>query len=1128
MTPEDPGPRPGSHSFAHFSLDRAAIAVFGVDAGGVVVYANDEGLRVLGYARQELLGRSLGEVDLLFSPDRWRDQWEDLRVRRSRMFESFHRTRGGTVFPVEISASFVDNEEQSAVFAVVRDISDRKAQEGMWHRYALRLEKARHLALEALEHRSSQELAREALRSLRGLVPYDRGEVLLVDPFRKQISLLCAEAFSHRGETLSAADETFPPLPLARSSLEETLWEGRTWYLDDITPLSPGEKRDKALAASGYRSFLGVPLCVAGELVGVLHVAAREPESFSREHVTAAEELAPTLALVLQHAHLREVREETHRALRFTQFAVDHVAVGMVWLGREGQILYGNRYICQALAHTPEELGRMTIFDMDPTFTRAQWDDLWLRGFPDRGMGARRWFRRKDGQLFPVEVRGKRWEYQEEGHLLLVVEDISARLQAEEVAAASEGMIRGLLNATSDAVLLLDVDGVVRAVNGGMARRFGLAEEEIVGRPLGDVLPPKMREPSHHLLEEVRRTAQPLIFEEEWQGVVLENNTFPMLDGEGRVAHVAIFSRDISRRKAVERALRESEARYRLLFERSFDAMLLLDGERCLDCNDTTLRMLKVSRKEDVLEKTTRDFSPPYQSDGRPSDEKAQEYVREVWERGTARFEWIFLRADGTPLVVDVQLSLLASGDRPLVFSVWRDISDQKESAEKLRRYALRVERLHAVDKAMLAHDAPESVARDVLHHLRKLIPFHRSSIVQFDPTSGMGKVLATDVDSPACLGGGEQRFPLEAFSVVDAVAQGEEAVAVGDLATLSPRREFEERLFQDGLRSYVSLPIFAGKVLSGALNFASSLSHVFNDEHVAIASEVATSLSLAMQQARLWQERERFLEELTQKNKELESIIYVTSHDLRSPLVNIQGFSSRIEKGCEELFRLLRREDVPEDLRGALEPLLEDKLPGALRFIRTSGEKMEALIGGLLRLSRTGRAQLSPQNLSMDRLLKAVVDSQAWQIQKVGATVHVEPLPPCRGDEVQINQLFSNLVDNALKYRDPERPLKIRVSGFRSSTSEEVVYEVEDSGLGIASDDQERVWNIFARIHPDGAVSGEGLGLTLAKRIAERHGGRMWVTSLRGTGSSFFVALPPASEKREDQHPSATRGAIS
>ena len=161
-----------------------------------------------------------------------------------------------------------------------------------------------------------------------------------------------------------------------------------------------------------------------------------------------------------------------------------------------------------------------------------------------------------------------------------------------------------------------------------------------------------------------------------------------------------------------------------------------------------------------------------------------------------------------------------------------------------------------------------------------------------------------------------------------------------------------------------------------------------------------------------------------------------------------------------------------------------------------------------------------------MDRVLKAVVDSQAWQIQKLGATVQIDPLPGCRGDETLINQLFSNLVDNALKYRDAERPLKIHLSGIRSPQTEEVIYEVSDTGIGMAPEDQERIWEIFARIDPEGAVPGEGLGLTLAKRIVERHGGRMWVTSMRGKGSSFFVALPPASEKTGDGKSGATRGA--
>ncbi len=120
---------------------------------------------------------------------------------------------------------------------------------------------------------------------------------------------------------------------------------------------------------------------------------------------------------------------------------------------------------------------------------------------------------------------------------------------------------------------------------------------------------------------------------------------------------------------------------------------------------------------------------------------------------------------------------------------------------------------------------------------------------------------------------------------------------------------------------------------------------------------------------------------------------------------------------------------------------------------------------------------------------------------------VTIGPLPPCVGDPIAINQVFSNLLDNALKYRDPARPLRVSVSGGMDGGR--AVYCVADNGVGIAREEHERIWEIFHRVQPRGAVPGEGLGLSLVRRIVECHGGESWVESAPGEGSRFHIALP-------------------
>ena len=255
---------------------------------------------------------------------------------------------------------------------------------------------------------------------------------------------------------------------------------------------------------------------------------------------------------------------------------------------------------------------------------------------------------------------------------------------------------------------------------------------------------------------------------------------------------------------------------------------------------------------------------------------------------------------------------------------------------------------------------------------------------------------------------------------------------------------------------------------------------------------------------------------ELARKNEEMESMIYTASHDLRSPLVNIQGFSQRLDKAKGDIDARLAQDDVPEAIRMSLAKVLGERMPAALGFIKSSSLKMDSLINGLLRLSRAGRAQLTIQSLDMNSLLHDIVGTLTIQIQQAAATVTVGELPPCLADAAQLNQVFTNLIDNAIKYRDPARPLSITIQG--SVQDARVRYTIADTGLGIADEFQPKVWQLFHRLDPNGAVAGEGLGLTLVRRILERLHGHITLTSTAGIGSCFTIELPASPSSGDSQ----------
>lgn len=269
---------------------------------------------------------------------------------------------------------------------------------------------------------------------------------------------------------------------------------------------------------------------------------------------------------------------------------------------------------------------------------------------------------------------------------------------------------------------------------------------------------------------------------------------------------------------------------------------------------------------------------------------------------------------------------------------------------------------------------------------------------------------------------------------------------------------------------------------------------------------ELNIVIQMALYRRKMEEERERLLHELNSKNKELRQIVYVTSHDLRSPLINIQGFTRELMLSIEELSSILKDDNIPSELKEKLVPVLEDDIPDSLKYILTSTSKIDSLLSSLLHLSRIGRKALIIKQLDMNKLVSDVVKAMEFNIGKIDALVEIEDLPSCKGDSIQINQIFSNLIDNALKYRGPDRRCNIKVTGRK--VAEHVEYYVQDNGIGIAKEHQDRIYEIFLRLDPNRG-EGEGLGLTIIRTILDRHNGSISVVSRPDKGSKFTVTLP-------------------
>jgi PAS domain S-box-containing protein len=395
--------------------------------------------------------------------------------------------------------------------------------------------------------------------------------------------------------------------------------------------------------------------------------------------------------------------------------------------------------------------------------------------------------------------------------------------------------------------------------------------------------------------------------------------------------------RNLRERDLAERALKEREKQYRMLFEQSADATLIIEGDKFIDCNEATVEMLGYTNKRQLLQTHPSQLSPEFQPDGKSSFEKANEMMSIAFERGSHRFEWAHKRCNGEVFPVEVLLTVVALADRKFLHVVWRDITARKRSEE----------------------------------------------------------------------------------------------------------------------------------------------------------------------------ERELLLKTLTAKNEELQSIVYVASHDLTSPLVNIQGFSGELANACEQIESVLHSAGTPVNIKRELATVLDEDIPESLSFIHAGTLKMQALLKGLLEVSRVGTTAFKQEAIDMNGMMALIVAGMQFQITNSGADVTIDDLPDCIGDANHINQVFSNLLNNAIKYLNPDRKGVIHASG--QVQGGESIFCIEDNGLGIAPAHQPKIFELFHRLEPRGDVKGEGLGLTIARRILSREGGRIWLESEPGKGSRFFVSLPRA-----------------
>ena len=664
------------------------------------------------------------------------------------------------------------------------------------------------------------------------------------------------------------------------------------------------------------------------------------------------------------------------------------------------------------------------------------------------GTGIELIARRKNGSEFPIEIMLSPLESAEGILVTAAIRDISVRKEAEKHLALMEGRYRGLLEAAPDAMVVVNPGGKIVLLNVQAEKQFGYRRDELVGQQVKNIIPEGFAE---RLIADGLRSVEDALAQQIGTGIELiarrkNGSEFPI--------EIMLSPLESAEGILVTAAIRDISVRkeaekHLALMEERYRGLL----EAAPDA------MVVVNPRGDIVllnVQAEKQF-------GYRRDELVGQKVKNIIPEGFAErlvadglrsaedalaqqigtgIELIARRKNGTEFPIEIMLSPLDSAEGILVTAAIRDISVRKEAEEHLARMEGRYRGL--LEAAPDAMVVVNQAGDIVLLNVQaeKQFGYHRDELV--------GQRMKNII--PA---GFAERL------IADALRSAEDALAqqIGTGIELTARRK-------DGSEFPIEI----------------MLSPLESAEGILVTAAIRDITMRKVAEAHLLYK----VEELNRSNEELGQFAYIASHDLQEPLRMVASYT-----------QLLARR-----YKGKLDSDADE----FITFAVDGANRMQRLIQDLLAYSRVGtKGKELLQTSSEDALERSLLNLRA-AIADSGALVTHDPLPSVLADEMQLVQLFQNLVGNAIKYQRAGTP-KIHISASKNGGTK-WTFSVRDNGLGIDPQYFERIFVMFQRLHKREEFAGTGIGLAICKKIVERHGGTISVESQPGQGSNFLFAL--------------------
>ncbi len=657
----------------------------------------------------------------------------------------------------------------------------------------------------------------------------------------------------------------------------------------------------------------------------------------------------------------------------------------------------------------------------------------------------------------------------------------------------SAGEYESAVEAMGDGITIVR-DLKIVYTNAALKKIFGYSDEDaLVGKSIETIIAPEDRE---RVIERSRSRIEGKNVPNRYEyKAVRKNGTLfdaevvvTLIEFKGMPAVVAAH-RDITLRRAIEKELQQSEQMFRNVIDGVLtvgDALVLTNLEgKVLQVNSEFERLTGIKRSDAI----GKEF--PYEW---LLDEEMSRYVlwiKELREKKSLRdFDIHWKSTEGRLVSVSMNTTLLYNAlNRPVaMMNMARDITERKNLEEVNRLQFERLRVLYELSRTLTSLLKINEIAEAVYRHLVEVLPFDAFFIDLFDESTGtVRNVVCYDTidNMKVKVQADAGESPLRAGTGIAKVIEARKSILENRGRDSAEAMQYP---FGDKERRSLSLlyiPMFSREKTIGVLSMQSYTANQYKESHIRLLESFANLAAIALEKAKLYEETISKSIQLQNRNKELDDFTYVVSHDLKEPLITVEGYS-----------RVLLKDHVHEKNSAASE---------YIQSIIQSCSRMKGLIDDLLVLSRVSRFSELTETVSLNEVLSEVLDDLKFSLQEKHVALELPAQPSSyQCNPTQIKLVLRNLISNAIKFNRNSSPF-IKIS-FEES-EKRILCSIQDNGIGIDKRFFDKIFVIFQRLNPE--YEGSGAGLAIVKKIIELYQGQIWLESEIGKGTTFYFSLP-------------------